>query len=103
MDLLKGDLKSLRSMVTCKVCFKLLYEPYTLGCGHTFCYSVGSPKGPPWDEREVLTPVSVSLFVVRDEEPAEDMSHLPRSDQESAGTGLLGESTFPRCGVPRWS
>lgn len=28
-------------MVICKVCFKYLYEPYTLGCGHTFCYSVG--------------------------------------------------------------
>lgn len=38
-DLVVGDLKSLRSMVTCKVCFKMLYEPYTLSCGHTFCYS----------------------------------------------------------------
>ena len=40
-QLVVGDLKSLRSMVTCKVCFKMLYEPYTLSCGHTFCYSVG--------------------------------------------------------------
>lgn len=29
----------LRAITTCKVCFRMLYEPYTLGCGHTYCYS----------------------------------------------------------------
>lgn len=29
----------LRSLATCKICFRMLYEPYTLGCGHTYCYS----------------------------------------------------------------
>ncbi|KAI9884738.1 MAG: hypothetical protein M1823_003482 [Watsoniomyces obsoletus] len=38
-QLMSTDLKSLRSIVTCKVCFKYLYEPYTISCGHTFCYS----------------------------------------------------------------
>lgn len=30
---------NLRSLATCKICFRMLYEPYTLGCGHTYCYS----------------------------------------------------------------
>lgn len=30
---------SLRSLATCKICFRVLYEPYTLACGHTYCYS----------------------------------------------------------------
>ncbi|KAI9809858.1 MAG: hypothetical protein M1825_000291 [Sarcosagium campestre] len=38
----EADLKGLRSMVVCRVCFKLLYEPFTLSCGHTFCYSCTS-------------------------------------------------------------
>ncbi|KAI9676221.1 MAG: hypothetical protein M1829_003050 [Trizodia sp. TS-e1964] len=37
---LRSDLESLRNMVTCTICVRLLYEPYTLNCGHTFCYSV---------------------------------------------------------------
>ncbi|KAI9757112.1 MAG: hypothetical protein M4579_003590 [Chaenotheca gracillima] len=33
-----SDLESVRSMTTCNICFKMLYEPYTLSCGHTCCY-----------------------------------------------------------------
>lgn len=29
----------IRSSITCKVCFRLLYEPFTIACGHTYCYS----------------------------------------------------------------
>lgn len=36
----KTDLTKIRSLVTCAVCDQLLYEPWTLGCGHTYCYSV---------------------------------------------------------------
>ncbi|KAI9818227.1 MAG: hypothetical protein M1827_000852 [Pycnora praestabilis] len=36
---LKSDFDGLRSVITCRVCVRLLYEPYTIGCGHTFCYS----------------------------------------------------------------
>ncbi|KAI9851119.1 MAG: hypothetical protein M1838_004454 [Thelocarpon superellum] len=35
----RADLENLRSKVTCSICVKLLYEPYTLHCGHTFCYT----------------------------------------------------------------
>jgi len=28
----------MRQLVTCKICDRLLYEPYALSCGHTYCY-----------------------------------------------------------------
>ena len=37
---LKGEFDSLRSHLTCKVCDRLLYQPYTIACGHTYCYTV---------------------------------------------------------------
>ncbi|KAF2405316.1 hypothetical protein EJ06DRAFT_518315 [Trichodelitschia bisporula] len=39
LNLLKTEHDSIRSMVTCKICYGLLYEPYTTSCGHTYCYS----------------------------------------------------------------
>lgn len=38
---LKSEFDSLRSHLTCKVCDRLLYQPYTIACGHTYCYTVG--------------------------------------------------------------
>lgn len=38
---LRGDLTSIRGICTCTICDQLLYEPWTLGCGHTYCYGVG--------------------------------------------------------------
>ncbi|EON65022.1 hypothetical protein W97_04257 [Coniosporium apollinis CBS 100218] len=41
-DLLKAvqsDFDALRTLVTCKICDRLLYEPYIISCGHTYCYS----------------------------------------------------------------
>ncbi|PBP18512.1 RING/U-box [Diplocarpon rosae] len=35
----KTDLSEIRNLVTCTVCDLLLYEPWTLACGHTYCYS----------------------------------------------------------------
>ncbi|KAI9839628.1 MAG: hypothetical protein M1819_002254 [Sarea resinae] len=35
----RSNFDGLRSLVTCRVCVRLLYEPYTIACGHTFCYS----------------------------------------------------------------
>lgn len=32
-------IEDMRNLVLCKVCIKPLYEPYNLGCGHTYCYS----------------------------------------------------------------
>ena len=37
---LKKNFDELRDLVTCKICVKLLYEPYVTSCGHTYCYSV---------------------------------------------------------------
>lgn len=28
----------MRNLVMCKICLKPLYEPFILGCGHTYCY-----------------------------------------------------------------
>ncbi|KAH8726323.1 hypothetical protein GQ44DRAFT_651379 [Phaeosphaeriaceae sp. PMI808] len=36
---LKSDFDSLRSHLTCKICDRLLYQPYTISCGHTYCYT----------------------------------------------------------------
>lgn len=33
------NLEDLRTLITCRVCIRPLYEPYTIACGHTFCYS----------------------------------------------------------------
>ena len=38
----KSDLSDIRNLVTCSICDQLLYEPWTLGCGHTYCYSVSA-------------------------------------------------------------
>lgn len=35
---LHTDIEAMRQLVTCKVCDRLLYEPYALTCGHTYCY-----------------------------------------------------------------
>ncbi len=35
---LNTDVDAMRQLVTCKVCDRLLYEPYALACGHTYCY-----------------------------------------------------------------
>lgn len=39
LKLLKAEFETLRSLVTCTICYGLLYEPYTTHCGHTFCYN----------------------------------------------------------------
>jgi hypothetical protein len=39
---LKADFDGLRSHLTCKICVRLFYQPYTIACGHTYCYSVST-------------------------------------------------------------
>ena len=39
LQTLETSLDDLRSLVTCRICVRPLYEPYTIECGHTFCYS----------------------------------------------------------------
>ncbi|OJD18723.1 hypothetical protein AJ78_01260 [Emergomyces pasteurianus Ep9510] len=35
----QGHVEDIRALIYCGVCVKPLYEPFTLACGHTFCYS----------------------------------------------------------------
>ncbi|KAK5173699.1 E3 ubiquitin ligase [Saxophila tyrrhenica] len=35
---LNTDVDAMRQLITCKICDRLLYEPYALSCGHTYCY-----------------------------------------------------------------
>ena len=39
LQILETSLDDIRTLITCRVCIRLLYEPYTIECGHTFCYS----------------------------------------------------------------
>lgn len=36
---LETNLEDLRTLIICRICIRPLYEPYTISCGHTFCYS----------------------------------------------------------------
>jgi hypothetical protein len=36
---LKAEFDGLRAHLTCKICDRLLYQPYTIACGHTYCYT----------------------------------------------------------------
>ena len=36
---LQEDVKDMRAHVICQICIRPMYEPYTIACGHTFCYS----------------------------------------------------------------
>ncbi|KAH8428705.1 uncharacterized protein LDX57_006393 [Aspergillus melleus] len=36
---LQGHVDDIRSLIQCGICIRPLYEPFTLGCGHTFCYT----------------------------------------------------------------
>ncbi|RKF54739.1 RNA polymerase II elongation factor [Golovinomyces cichoracearum] len=36
---LQSDFKDIRALATCSICDQLLYEPWTIACGHTYCYS----------------------------------------------------------------
>ncbi|KAL1965650.1 hypothetical protein VTN77DRAFT_5327 [Rasamsonia byssochlamydoides] len=38
LQTLQGHIDEIRSMLQCGICVRPLYEPYTLACGHTFCY-----------------------------------------------------------------
>lgn len=39
VNTLQGHVDDIRSQLQCGICIRLLYEPFTLACGHTFCYS----------------------------------------------------------------
>ncbi|PGH03507.1 hypothetical protein AJ79_07342 [Helicocarpus griseus UAMH5409] len=39
LQTMQDHIGDIRDLIHCGVCVKLLYEPFTLACGHTFCYS----------------------------------------------------------------
>ncbi|MCJ1394751.1 hypothetical protein MMC18_007631 [Xylographa bjoerkii] len=39
LQILEDTVDDLRGLVSCRVCVRPMYEPYTISCGHTFCYS----------------------------------------------------------------
>lgn len=40
LQTLQGHVEEIRALIQCGICVRPLYEPYTLACGHTFCYGV---------------------------------------------------------------
>ncbi|KAL9021656.1 MAG: hypothetical protein Q9185_001191 [Variospora sp. 1 TL-2023] len=38
-SMLQSNIDELRELVACRICIRLMYEPFTTQCGHTFCYS----------------------------------------------------------------
>ncbi|KAF2198149.1 hypothetical protein GQ43DRAFT_443618 [Delitschia confertaspora ATCC 74209] len=69
---LKSDFDNLRSHITCKICDRLLYEPYIISCGHTYCYSclctwfVNNKNKTCPDCRAVVTQAPAPAYVIRD-------------------------------------
>ncbi|KAJ5569858.1 uncharacterized protein N7459_009288 [Penicillium hispanicum] len=39
VNTLQGHVDDIRNLLQCGICIRPLYEPFTLACGHTFCYS----------------------------------------------------------------
>ncbi|KAL2040065.1 hypothetical protein N7G274_006968 [Stereocaulon virgatum] len=38
LQTLETSMDDIRTLMTCRVCVRPLFEPYTIECGHTFCY-----------------------------------------------------------------
>ncbi|KAL5050372.1 hypothetical protein BDW71DRAFT_173720 [Aspergillus fruticulosus] len=38
LNTLQGHVDDIRSLLQCGICIRPLYEPFTIACGHTFCY-----------------------------------------------------------------
>ncbi|USW57804.1 Putative Zinc finger, RING-type [Septoria linicola] len=65
-----ADMDAMRQLITCKMCYRFLYEPYGLSCGHTYCYSclaqwMGNSKTCP-DCRARVTQQPTPTFVIRE-------------------------------------
>src|ERR1700761_8748357 len=85
LRLFKSEFESLRSLLTCKICYCILYEPYTTSCGHTYCYIVGHADAIPWIAW-ILIWFSVPLQIFCSKR-AKNMSGM--SYEASSGTGSI--------------
>lgn len=69
---LHTDTDAMRQLVTCKICDRLLYEPYALSCGHTYCYSclsqwlVSNRKKTCPDCRAVITQQPTPSYIIKE-------------------------------------
>ena len=69
---LHNDVESMRQLVTCKICDRLMYEPYSLACGHAYCYSclsqwlVGNHKKTCPDCRSPISQTPIPSYIVRE-------------------------------------
>ncbi|CAD0081585.1 unnamed protein product [Aureobasidium vineae] len=69
---LRGDFDDIRQLITCKICERLLYEPYVISCGHTYCYSclctwfATSKKKTCPNCREVIKQPPAPSYVIRE-------------------------------------
>lgn len=53
MQSLQAHMEDMRSLTLCKICLRPFYEPFILGCGHSFCYScLRSWFGAPADRKK---------------------------------------------------
>jgi hypothetical protein len=86
---LKSEFDSLRSHLTCKICDRLLYQPYTISCGHTYCYTV---RCAPYHCTGRFLTCPVSLHMVRCQQGPQDMPRLPYCRKRPTGPRLCGES-----------
>ncbi|KAL1595715.1 E3 ubiquitin ligase [Paraconiothyrium brasiliense] len=73
LQVLRSEFDSLRSHLTCKICDRLLYQPYTIACGHTYCYSClctwfvnNKQRKTCPDCRTVVTHTPAPAYVIRD-------------------------------------
>ncbi|KAI5251395.1 hypothetical protein E4T42_04326 [Aureobasidium subglaciale] len=72
LEILRNDFDDLRQLVTCKICERLLYEPYVISCGHTYCYSclcqwfTTSKKKTCPNCREVITRPPAPSYVIKE-------------------------------------
>ncbi|RMZ74006.1 ring finger domain-containing [Pyrenophora seminiperda CCB06] len=70
---LRSEFDSLRTHLTCKICDRLLYQPYTISCGHTYCYTclctwfvANKARKTCPDCRIVVKDVPAPAYVIRD-------------------------------------
>ncbi|KAH0369402.1 hypothetical protein KCU65_g3308, partial [Aureobasidium melanogenum] len=70
---LRNDFDDIRQLITCKICERLLYEPYVISCGHTYCYSclctwfsTTKKKKTCPNCREVITQPPAPSYVIRE-------------------------------------
>lgn len=95
VNTLQGHVDDIRSRLQCGICIRPLYEPFSLACGHTFCYTVSGYPSLNSYSVLVLGPPSkllkVPLAMVQWRKIEADMSRLSGSRQDPARAGLSGK------------